>query len=50
MEQTNLKENKMGSMPLPKLIFSMSLPAIFSMLIQSLYNLSLIHIWKSICK
>ena len=39
MEQTNLKENKMGSMPLPKLIFSMSLPAIFSMLIQSLYNI-----------
>lgn len=33
------KENKMGTTPIPKLILSMSLPAIFSMLIQSLYNI-----------
>lgn len=33
------QENKMGTMPIPKLIISMSLPAIFSMLIQSLYNI-----------
>lgn len=33
------KENKMGSAPVLKLILSMSLPAMFSMLIQSLYNI-----------
>lgn len=36
MEQ--LQENKMGTAPLFRLICSMSLPAMFSMLIQSLYN------------
>ena len=36
MEQT--KENKMGTEPVLRLIVSMSLPAIFSMLVQSLYN------------
>ncbi len=36
MEQ--VKENKMGTSPVYGLILSMSLPAIFSMLIQSLYN------------
>lgn len=34
-----VKENKMRSTPMLKLIISMSLPAIFSMLIQSLYNI-----------
>ena len=34
----NLKTNKMGAMPMFPLILSMSLPAMFSMLIQSLYN------------
>lgn len=34
----SVQENKMGSMPVLKLIFSMSIPAMFSMLIQSLYN------------
>jgi MATE efflux family protein len=33
-----IKENKMGVAPMLPLIFSMSLPAMFSMLIQSLYN------------
>ena len=33
-----MPENKMGYMPIPKLIISMSLPTIFSMLIQALYN------------
>lgn len=33
-----LKENKMGTEPVFKLLMSMSLPAMFSMLIQSLYN------------
>ena len=36
MEQT--KENKMGTEPVLRLIISMSLPAVFSMLVQSLYN------------
>ncbi len=33
------KENKMGTAPMFKLILSMSLPAMFSMLIQALYNI-----------
>lgn len=32
-------ENKMGTMPMTKLILSMSLPAIFSMTIQAMYNI-----------
>ena len=34
-----VKENKMGTTPMLKLIISMSLPAMFSMLIQALYNI-----------
>ena len=40
-------ENKLGVMPIKKLIWNMSLPIIVSMLVQALYNivdLSLIHI------
>lgn len=37
MEQT--RNNKMGSAPMFKLIMSMSLPAMFSMIIQALYNI-----------
>lgn len=33
------RENKMGTMPMTKLILTMSLPAIFSMTIQALYNI-----------
>ncbi|MDD7408144.1 MAG: MATE family efflux transporter [Anaerovoracaceae bacterium] len=33
-----MEENKMGIVPVPKLLFSMSLPAICSMLLQALYN------------
>ncbi len=33
-----IKENKMASTPMLKLIISMSLPSMFSMLIQALYN------------
>lgn len=36
---TETKDNKMGSMPMFKLIMNMSLPAMFSMLIMSLYNI-----------
>lgn len=33
------KENKMGVMPIPKLIVTMSLPIVISMLVQALYNI-----------
>lgn len=32
-------ENKMGSMPIMKLILNMSLPIMFSMFIMALYNI-----------
>ena len=32
------QENKMGIMPVPKLLITMSLPMILSMLVQALYN------------
>jgi len=40
MENSNsqIKENKMGTMPVGKLLFTMALPIIISMLIQALYN------------
>lgn len=34
----NRKENKMGTLPIPKLLVSMSVPIMVSMLIQALYN------------
>ena len=34
-----MSENKMGTMPIRKLLVSMSLPAMFSMLVQALYNI-----------
>ena len=34
----NRKENKMGTWPIPKLLISMSVPIMASMLIQALYN------------
>ena len=39
MEQSVQKENKMGVMPVPKLLMQMSLPIVISMLIQALYNI-----------
>jgi len=33
-----MKKNKMGIMPIKKLVITMSLPVIFSMMIQALYN------------
>ena len=35
---TNPKENKMGVMPVKRLIISMALPMMISMLVQALYN------------
>lgn len=32
-------ENKMGTMPVPKLLFNMAIPMVVSMLIQALYNI-----------
>lgn len=32
-------ENKMGTMPIPKLVFNMAIPIVISMLIQALYNI-----------
>ncbi|WP_270394827.1 MATE family efflux transporter [Mediterraneibacter massiliensis] len=39
MDTIQSKENKMGVMPVPKLLISMSLPMIISMLVQALYNI-----------
>lgn len=33
-----IQENKMGTMPIPKLLVSMALPMVLSMLVQALYN------------
>ena len=33
------KENKMGTMPVGRLLLSMSWPAMISMIIQALYNI-----------
>jgi len=38
-ESMNLKENKMGTMPINKLLISMALPMMISMLVQALYNI-----------
>ena len=38
-ENENRKENKMGTMPVNKLLVSMSLPMMISMLVQALYNI-----------
>ena len=38
MSQNTLAENKMGVMPVGKLLFNMALPMIISMLVQALYN------------
>ena len=37
-EQTTHQENKMGTMPVNRLLVTMSLPMIISMLVQALYN------------
>ena len=38
MSESTLKENKMGVMPVGKLMVNMALPMIISMLVQALYN------------
>ena len=39
MSESVRQENKMGVMPIPKLLVTMSLPMIASMLVQALYNI-----------
>ena len=39
MSDTTRQENKMGIMPIPRLLVTMSLPMIISMLVQALYNI-----------
>lgn len=39
MQNTQTKENKMGVMPVPRLLITMSLPMMLSMLVQALYNI-----------
>ena len=38
-KQITTPENKMGVMPVPKLLITMSLPMMLSMLVQALYNI-----------
>lgn len=38
-QNASAKENKMGVMPINKLVFNMSVPMMLSMLVQSLYNI-----------
>ena len=39
MQNQSIQENKMGVMPIGKLVISMSLPIIISMLVQAIYNI-----------
>lgn len=39
MEKTAIQENKMGVMPVNRLLITMSLPMMISMLVQALYNI-----------
>lgn len=39
MNQTKQQENKMGIMPIPRLLITMSLPMMLSMLVQACYNI-----------
>ena len=39
MDEKTVKENKMGVMKIPKLLYSVSIPIIISMLVQALYNI-----------
>ena len=39
MAEQAVKENKMGTMPVARLLFSMSVPMMISMMVQALYNI-----------
>ena len=38
MKENEMKQNKMGVMPVPRLLLNMGLPMMISMLGQALYN------------
>lgn len=38
-ESKPIEENKMGTLPIPKLIITTSIPLIFSLFVNQLYNL-----------
>ena len=38
-KEVSIQENKMGIMPVPRLLITMSLPMMISMLVQALYNI-----------
>lgn len=38
IQDIQIKENKMGTMPVGKLLLQMSIPMVISMLVQSIYN------------
>ena len=45
MKQSDSRSaSRMGTAPIPPLLFSLAIPMMISMLVQALYNLSLIHI------
>ena len=39
MSEEVIKENKMGTMPVPSLIIQTSLPMMISMFVQAMYNM-----------
>lgn len=39
MKENKIQQNKMGTMPVPKLLFNMALPLVISMLVQAFYNI-----------
>lgn len=39
VKETSIQQNKMGTMPINRLLISMSLPMIISMLVQAMYNI-----------
>ena len=43
MPEETLRENKMGTMPENKLLLSMAVPMMISMLVQALYNICLLY-------
>ena len=39
MEEAKIQENKMGVMPVNRLLLNMAVPMMISMLVQALYNI-----------
>lgn len=45
LKKQDEKENKMGVMPIPKLVISMALPLMLSLLVQSYTTLWMVSLW-----